>query len=132
MSYFEHLKVNWKVSLHSFSDMLIHFIHGLLPFIEIKHYEYKGEINMLKENNSLDQACEIFEKLKINDFKNFEGLDDLINVLSGTVDAEVNQAILDRDTEKVYRDLHDGCDTCREFIIYGCRWNRPANSCPKK
>jgi len=39
VKYFEHLKANWKVSLHSLGDMLIHFIHGLLPFIEIKHYE---------------------------------------------------------------------------------------------
>lgn len=39
MNYFEHLIKNWKVALHSLGDMLIHFIHGLLPFIEIKHYE---------------------------------------------------------------------------------------------
>jgi len=39
MSYFEHLKANWKVAAHSLGDMLIHFFHGVLPFIEIKHEE---------------------------------------------------------------------------------------------
>ena len=45
MNYFQHLKANWKVALHSLSDMLIHFIHGLLPFIEIKHYENERRLN---------------------------------------------------------------------------------------
>jgi hypothetical protein len=39
MHYLKHLIKNWKVSLHSLGDMLIHFIHGLLPIIKIKHYE---------------------------------------------------------------------------------------------
>jgi hypothetical protein len=35
--YFNHLVINWKVTLHSLSDALIHFIHGLIPIIKIKH-----------------------------------------------------------------------------------------------
>jgi hypothetical protein len=37
--YFIHLIKNWKVAFHALGDFLAHFIHGLLPFINIKHHQ---------------------------------------------------------------------------------------------
>ncbi len=37
MSYFQHLKANWKVAAHSLNDALEHFLHGLIPFIKWEH-----------------------------------------------------------------------------------------------
>ena len=37
MTYFEHLKANWKVALHSLNDFLEHFLHGLCPLIKWTH-----------------------------------------------------------------------------------------------
>ena len=39
MTYFEHLRKNWYVAAHAFKDFLAHFIHGLCPFIKIKHHQ---------------------------------------------------------------------------------------------
>ena len=39
MRYFKHLFKNWKVSAHAMGDSFAHFIHGLLPFIKIKHHQ---------------------------------------------------------------------------------------------
>lgn len=40
--YFNHLFANWNVAIHSLGDVFIHFIHGLIPLIEIKHEERRG------------------------------------------------------------------------------------------
>lgn len=46
VNYFKHLKSNWKVALstryhtswfHTISDILEHFLHGLIPCIKWKH-----------------------------------------------------------------------------------------------
>jgi len=37
--YFSHMKINWHVALHALGDFFAHFIHGLLPFIKIKHHQ---------------------------------------------------------------------------------------------
>ena len=39
MNYFEHIVKNWKVAGHALGDFFAHFIHGLLPFIKIKHHQ---------------------------------------------------------------------------------------------
>lgn len=39
MNYFEHLSANWAVAAHSLRDFFCHFIHGVLPFIEMEHYQ---------------------------------------------------------------------------------------------
>ena len=39
MSYFEHLRKNWYVAFHALTDFFAHFIHGLLPFIKIRHHQ---------------------------------------------------------------------------------------------
>jgi hypothetical protein len=38
-NYLKHMKANWKVAFHSLGDFTIHFLHGLLPIIKIKHKE---------------------------------------------------------------------------------------------
>ena len=50
MNYFEHLIANWRVAarsgkdlLHDLSDMLEHFIHGLIPFIKWNHQQPEEE-----------------------------------------------------------------------------------------
>lgn len=37
--YFYHLYKNWCVAFHALLDFFAHFIHGLLPFIKIKHHQ---------------------------------------------------------------------------------------------
>ena len=39
-NYFVHLYKNWKVALHSLSDFLEHFLHGMFPFINWKHSQH--------------------------------------------------------------------------------------------
>lgn len=39
MSYIEHLAANWRVAIHALWDFLAHFIHGLIPFIKIRHHQ---------------------------------------------------------------------------------------------
>lgn len=39
MGYFTHLMANWRVSLHALRDVIAHFIHGILPFVKIKHHQ---------------------------------------------------------------------------------------------
>lgn len=39
MSYVKHLKINWLVAGHALRDFICHFIHGLIPAIEIKHHQ---------------------------------------------------------------------------------------------
>lgn len=39
MNYIKHLIKNWKVAQHALFDFIVHFIHGLIPVIKIKHYE---------------------------------------------------------------------------------------------
>jgi len=39
MNYFKHLCMNWKVATHALTDFFAHFIHGIFPFIEIKHHQ---------------------------------------------------------------------------------------------
>lgn len=39
MTYFEHLKANWRVAAHAQRDVVAHFVHGLLPCIKIKHHQ---------------------------------------------------------------------------------------------
>lgn len=43
MNYLEHLLANWKVAIHSLNDFVEHFIHGLIPFVEWKHYHNENE-----------------------------------------------------------------------------------------
>jgi hypothetical protein len=31
--------MNWCVALHALGDFVSHFIHGLIPFIKIKHHQ---------------------------------------------------------------------------------------------
>lgn len=38
-NYFYHLYKNWCVAFHALWDFFAHFIHGLLPFIKIKHHQ---------------------------------------------------------------------------------------------
>lgn len=43
VTYFQHLKANWKVAAHSLSDALEHFLHGLIPFIKWEHKQKMKE-----------------------------------------------------------------------------------------
>jgi len=45
MTYFEHLKANWKVAFHSLNDFFEHFIHGLIPYISWKHTQPRRKRN---------------------------------------------------------------------------------------
>lgn len=38
-NYFKHLLMNWKVAIHAVHDVYAHFIHGLFPWIKIKHHQ---------------------------------------------------------------------------------------------
>ncbi len=48
MNYIQHLFLNWKVAAHAFKDIFTHFIHGILPFVKIKHHQpvKQGGFNM--------------------------------------------------------------------------------------
>lgn len=37
--YFYHLYKNWRVAFHALTDFFAHFVHGLLPFIKVKHHQ---------------------------------------------------------------------------------------------
>ena len=37
--YIKHLIKNWRVSAHALKDSFAHFVHGLLPFVKIKHHQ---------------------------------------------------------------------------------------------
>lgn len=39
MKYFKHLVMNWSVAIHALGDVVAHLIHGLFPFIKIKHHQ---------------------------------------------------------------------------------------------
>ena len=39
MTYFEHLLKNWKVAFHALTDFFAHFVHGIFPFIKIRHHQ---------------------------------------------------------------------------------------------
>ena len=39
MNYFKHLCMNWKVATHALTDFFAHLIHGIFPFIKIKHHQ---------------------------------------------------------------------------------------------
>ncbi len=39
MGYIEHLVANWRVAAHALWDFWAHFIHGLIPFIKIRHHQ---------------------------------------------------------------------------------------------
>ncbi len=49
MTYFEHLKANWKVSLKGLVLSMFHFTHGLIP-VKVTSHEYWG-VNLTKEKN---------------------------------------------------------------------------------
>ena len=38
-NYFYHLLKNWQVAGHCIADFIAHFVHGLAPFINIKHHQ---------------------------------------------------------------------------------------------
>ena len=38
MGYLKHLIRNWRVACHAIKDVFAHFIHGILPFIKIRHH----------------------------------------------------------------------------------------------
>ena len=40
--YFEHLLKNWAVAFHALTDFFAHFIHGIFPFIKIRHHQPAG------------------------------------------------------------------------------------------
>jgi GNAT superfamily N-acetyltransferase len=48
VNYFQHLKENWKIALHSLNDFSEHFLHGLIPIIKWKHFH--SETCDLKED----------------------------------------------------------------------------------
>jgi hypothetical protein len=37
--YLYHLCKNWCVAFHALTDFFAHFVHGLLPFVKIKHHQ---------------------------------------------------------------------------------------------
>ncbi len=37
--YFKHLAMNWKVAFHALWDFYAHFVHGLFPFIKVRHHQ---------------------------------------------------------------------------------------------
>ena len=39
MNYFQHLKLNWIVAGHALKDAFVHFVHGIIPGIKIKHHQ---------------------------------------------------------------------------------------------
>lgn len=39
MSYIEHLAANWRVAFHALHDFFAHFIHGIFPYIKIRHHQ---------------------------------------------------------------------------------------------
>ena len=39
MTYMQHLIKNWKVAFHALYDFFAHFVHGLIPYIKIKHHQ---------------------------------------------------------------------------------------------
>jgi len=41
--YINHLKKNWRVAAHALSDCFCHFVHGLIPIVEIKHHQPVNE-----------------------------------------------------------------------------------------
>lgn len=43
--YFKHLIINWKVAIHALTDFFAHSIHGLFPFIKIKHHQPVNVVN---------------------------------------------------------------------------------------
>lgn len=45
MNYFKHLVKNWKVSAHALKDAFAHFVHGIFPFIHVKHHQPTKEAN---------------------------------------------------------------------------------------
>ena len=52
MTYFQHLKANWKVAAHSLNDALEHFLHGLVPVIYWEHQQSTEGINEEKKNTN--------------------------------------------------------------------------------
>lgn len=46
--YIKHLIKNWRVSAHALKDSLAHFIHGLLPFVKIKHHQPVSNVTTIK------------------------------------------------------------------------------------
>lgn len=38
-NYFKHLLRNWYVALHALRDFGAHIVHGMLPFIQIRHHQ---------------------------------------------------------------------------------------------
>ena len=46
MNYFEHLVANWKVAGHALWDFYAHFVHGLFPFIKVKHHQPSVEVEI--------------------------------------------------------------------------------------
>ncbi len=57
MTYFEHLKANWKVAFHSFNDFLEHFIHGLLPCIKWEHKQPDVSIHQILDIMNTELNC---------------------------------------------------------------------------
>jgi hypothetical protein len=49
--YFRHLKINWCVALHALVDFMSHFVHGLVPFIKIKHHQPVIQRKILEVKN---------------------------------------------------------------------------------
>ena len=37
--YIKHLIMNWNVPFHALTDFFAHLVHGLFPFIKIKHHQ---------------------------------------------------------------------------------------------
>ena len=47
-TYVKHLCMNWIVAAHALTDFFAHFIHGIFPFIKIKHHQ---PVNIKKEGS---------------------------------------------------------------------------------
>lgn len=46
--YIKHLIKNWRVSAHALKDSFAHFVHGLLPFVKIKHHQPVSNVTTIK------------------------------------------------------------------------------------
>ena len=50
MNYFKHLWMNWRVAGHALTDFFAHFVHGLIPYIKIKHHQPVQSVVKQKES----------------------------------------------------------------------------------
>ena len=71
MTYFKHLAKNWRVSAHATKDAFAHFIHGLLPFIKIKHHQPIPEAREIIQNVTVYEEIPVKLQAEIFVFDEF-------------------------------------------------------------